>query len=109
MNPEKMASLFSFWHGKLTWMERTCLGSMVHMGHDVTLFSYAPDTLEDLPRGVRVENADAILALDAEADRILRVNPHMPIPSPPGFRRKAPLSQLNSGDGFGSRIASATV
>lgn len=49
----------------------------MHMGHDVTLFTYAPDTLKDLPRGVRVENADAILALDAEADRILRVNPQV--------------------------------
>lgn len=45
--------------GCLSYIERVCLASAVHMGHDVVLYTYGK--VEDVPPGVDVRNAEAVM------------------------------------------------
>jgi len=59
----KLAKIGTLWvGGKLSWLEGLCLQSFVDHGHDVTLFQY--ENVENVPAGVRVENAADILPTD---------------------------------------------
>lgn len=51
--------LFSFWSGKLGYIERLCLASMVKAGHTVDVYSY--DEALDLPPGVTQRDAAKII------------------------------------------------
>lgn len=51
--------LFSFWGGKLGYVERLCLASMVKTGHPVDVYSY--DASLDLPPGVNLRPASEII------------------------------------------------
>lgn len=52
----------SFWHGKLSWLERLCIDSFVRQGHAFHLYSYAP--IAGLPKGAVWKDAADILAQD---------------------------------------------
>jgi hypothetical protein len=49
------ARLVSFWEGPVTWVERLCVASMLHQGHPLTIYSYAPAELrvQNLPADIR--------------------------------------------------------
>lgn len=55
----KLPAIASLWiDGKLSWIERLCLQSFVHHGHEVMLFTYG--TVQGLPEGVRTGDAREI-------------------------------------------------
>lgn len=55
--------LVTLWHGgKLDYIEKLCLTSMVAFGYNVSLYSYA--RLDDVPSGVAVKDAAAILPME---------------------------------------------
>jgi hypothetical protein len=41
----EMIPVFSYWSGKLSWMERLSVASAIETGHDVTVLSYEPKVL----------------------------------------------------------------
>lgn len=56
----KLPAIGTLWVGdRLSWLEELCLQSFVDHGHEVILFQY--DKVENVPSGVRVENASDIL------------------------------------------------
>ncbi len=55
-----MSDLHALWIGRrLGWLVRLCLSSWISHGHRVTLWAYEP--IDDVPDGVNVESAQAIL------------------------------------------------
>lgn len=58
----KLVPLNSLWVGpKLGYLEQLCIRSALVAGHEVRLFSYAPDELSGVPAGVEVRNAAEIM------------------------------------------------
>ena len=50
--------------GKLSFLEQLCLKSFVHAGHHVKLYHYGP--LENVPDGIELADAEAVLSRDAD-------------------------------------------
>jgi len=55
--------LVSLWcAGKLGYLERLTLASAMSVGHEVTVYSYTPHTLIDLPAGVALADANEVMS-----------------------------------------------
>ncbi len=64
--------LCSLWSGgPLGYLEKLSLASAVSVGHAVTLFSYNPTSLIDLPAGVNVDDANNVMS-DPRRTRLLK-------------------------------------
>ena len=71
-----MERLVSFWSGKPSWIERTCVSSTLAQGHPLTLYSYTPDTLRnEFDTRVQIVDARSVLALSADVSRQLASRP----------------------------------
>lgn len=53
------ATIVSFWHGPLSWLEHLSMRSFVSQGHPVEIYSY--DELGALPEGVRRRDANEVV------------------------------------------------
>ena len=59
----KLPTIGTLWvGGRLSWLEELCLQSFLDNGHEVVLFQY--DKVENVPAGVRIEDASQILSTD---------------------------------------------
>lgn len=67
-------NLFSYWTGEVSWMERLSVASAQAVGHDVTVYSEAPDLLIHRGIGCRVLHASAVWN-DPGFERLRREHP----------------------------------
>ena len=58
--------LFTFWMGKVTWLERLCFASATAAGHKLVVYSYEP--LANLPSSVVRADANDVI----QRDRVFR-------------------------------------
>lgn len=71
--------IFSFWHGPLTWIEQTCISSILAQGHPLTVYSYDPiDLKRSIDPRATVLDARHALPLSTEIDRQMAVKPALP-------------------------------
>lgn len=70
-----LATIVTFWDGPITFMERTSVASMRAHGHNVIVYSYAPETIERQSIDAVVEDARSVLPLTPELQRIAKAKP----------------------------------
>ena len=57
--------LNSLWIGeRLGFVEKLCLVSALSHGHSFTLYSYSPDTLRGVPKGIELRDAREVMAIE---------------------------------------------
>lgn len=64
-----LPTIVSFWYGPMSDMAKACLASFVAQGHRVELYSYL--TYPELPAGVELRRADAVLPF-AVVERMIK-------------------------------------
>lgn len=63
--PAELPVLNSLWVGDgLSYLERLCLQSAMHHGHQFRVFSYAPKLLRGVPAGIEVRDAAEVMPKD---------------------------------------------
>lgn len=53
------APICSFWHGRLTYLERVCIASFIEKGHEFTLYAY--EDVGEVPKGCALADASRIV------------------------------------------------
>jgi hypothetical protein len=55
------ARLASYWEGPVTWVERLCVASMLHHGHELTIYTHDPQSLVGCNLGADVRDAREVV------------------------------------------------
>ncbi len=69
------ARIVSFWSGPVSYMERLSAKSMRRQGHALTVFSYAPLTLQNGGLDADIRDAREVLPLTGEHERLATASP----------------------------------
>lgn len=57
-----LPTIFSFWHGPMSWLEALSIASFIRQGHRVEVYSFEP--IPDLPAGATPRDAAEVLPRD---------------------------------------------